>query len=385
MKVLAIAGVGLRMAVKDRTSVFFMAVMPFLMVFMMGLMFGGGQRLSVGVAGGDGPLPKRLAAALAEGGRVEVVRLDGEAALREAVERGEVGGGLLIPAGYAAAVGGGATAEVRYLSRPSDPQGMELAALVRSAVLREAGSVGAAAFGAAHGDGSFAANLDAADAARAPGITVRATTVGETVFPEGMAGFALSAPPLLLLYTFLTSLTAAAGLVATRVSGLSARMYSTPTPVWALLAGEAAGRIAVALAQGLIIMLGSALLFGVAWGDPLGAAALLVAFSLVGGGAAMLLGSVFRTQGAVTSAGLILGLGLAAAGGSMAPLEALGDTARRLAYLTPHAWGYEGFAALVRHGAGFADVLPQVTILCGYAAVFFVAGTLLLRRALIRN
>jgi ABC-2 type transport system permease protein len=36
------------------------------------------------------------------------------------------------------------------------------------------------------------------------------------------------------------------------------------------------------LVQGLVIMLGSALLFGVRWGDPVAAALLLVAFAIRG-------------------------------------------------------------------------------------------------------
>lgn len=68
------------------------------------------------------------------------------------------------------------------------------------------------------------------------------------------------------------------------------------------MAGEALGRFAVALTQGLVIMVGSALLFGVGWGDPLGAGVLLL-FCLVGSGAAMLLGSLFRTEGPAIGGG----------------------------------------------------------------------------------
>ena len=38
------------------------------------------------------------------------------------------------------------------------------------------------------------------------------------------------------------------------------------------LAGEALGHFAIALVQGLIVMIGSALIFGVNWGNPFGAA-----------------------------------------------------------------------------------------------------------------
>ncbi|GAA1611397.1 hypothetical protein GCM10009733_004310 [Nonomuraea maheshkhaliensis] len=108
-------------------------------------------------------------------------------------------------------------------------------------------------------------------------------------------------------------------LIETRRYGLSRRMYATPMSGGRILLGEAAGRVAVAPAQGLVIMLGSALLFGVRRGDPLGAAALPLAFSLVGGGAGMLLGAVMRTEQQALSLGLLLGLGPGAARGGCAP------------------------------------------------------------------
>jgi ABC-2 type transport system permease protein len=386
MKVLTIAAVSLRLAFTERTNVFFMVAMPFLMVFMMGLLFGpGGQQLKLGVAGGDqGPLARALVSALGSGERVAVEPFGGEAALREAIERGAVQGGLMIPATYDTGLRRGGRAELRYLSRAADLRSPDLASWVRSVVPQEAAVIRAAGFGVAQGAGSFDRNLAAARNAEVPGVAVTVVTMGEARFPEGLSAFSFSAPPLMLLYTFLSSLTAAVGLIATRRSGLARRMYATPTSAMTLVAGEATGRLAIALVQGLLIMLGSALLFEVDWGDPLGAAALLTVFSVLGGGAAMLLGSLVRTEAAATSAALIVGMGLGAAGGTMMPLEFLSETMRAVAHFTPHAWGYEGFVELVRHDAGITGILPQLGVLTGYAVVLFTAGVWALRRALIR-
>ena len=167
---------------------------------------------------------------------------------------------------------------------------------------------------------------------------MRVTTAGESLFPEGFDPFGASAPPLLLLFTFLTSLTAAIGLIETRLLGVARRMYATPVSARAIVAGEALGRLVIALTQALLIMLGSALIFGVDWGDPFAAGALVLVFSLVGSGAAMLLGAAFKTPGAAVSVAMILGLGLAALGGSMVALESFSGTMRTIAHLTPHAW-----------------------------------------------
>jgi ABC-2 type transport system permease protein len=143
-----------------------------------------------------------------------------------------------------------------------------------------------------------------------------------------------------------------------------------------------AGRFATALVQGVFIMVGSLLLFGVSWGDPLGAVALLLLFCLVGAGAGMLVGAVFSTEQQAVSVGLLLGLGLAAIGGAMVPLEVFSDTMRTVAHLTPHAWALDGYAELGRHDAGIGGILPELGILAGYAAVLLSLATWRLRLAI---
>ena len=211
---------------------------------------------------------------------------------------------------------------------------------------------------------------------------MRVTKAGEALFPEDLGRFDLGATSQLLLFVFLTSLTGAVALIETRQLGLARRMLSTPTPVGTILMGEALGRTAVALAQGLIIMVGSALIFGVNWGNPLGAGLVLLLFALVGAGAGMLAGSVFNTEQQAIPVALLAGLGMAAIGGSMVPLEIFPDTMRTIAHFTPHAWGNDAFAELVRRNGGAGDILPELGILAAYAAVLFSLATWRLRKAI---
>jgi ABC-2 type transport system permease protein len=96
----------------------------------------------------------------------------------------------------------------------------------------------------------------------------------------------------------------------------------------------------------------------------------------------MLLGTLFSSEEQAGSVALLLGLGLAALGGSMAPLEIFPKTARLIAHITPHAWANEAFSKLLKHGAGFVSVLPQVGVLLGFALVAIVASVWQLRRAI---
>lgn len=388
MKAVAIVGVNLRRMVRYRANLFFMLIFPMLLILVIGAAFGSGftPRLGVVVAGESGPLANRLIDALADAEDLEVERVGSEEAMRTAVERGELSAGLVIPAGYDGAVAAGEQVDLRYLGRP-DQSGQQLGIAVRAVVAQQGGLLRAARFAAEEADISFADGLDAASAAAAQvaPVTVRTTTVGEALFPEDLGRFDIGASSQLLLFVFLTSLAGSPALIEARRIGVSRRMLASPTPISTILAGEAFGRVAIALVQGAIIMLGAGLLFGVNWGDPIAAIVLLTMFALVAGGAAMVMGSAFRTEQQAGAVGLMLGLGLAALGGSMLPIELFSGTMRTVAKVTPHAWANEAFAELVRHDGGLLDIVPQLGVLAGYALALFLLGGWLFSRALTRG
>ena len=184
---------------------------------------------------------------------------------------------------------------------------------------------------------------------------------------------------------FLTSLAGSAALIQTRRIGVARRMFATPTPVRSILLGEGLGRFGVALVQGVFIMVGTLLMFGVRWGDPLSAIVILLVFGLVGSGAAMLMGALFHNDQQAAPVGVFLGLGTAALGGCMMPLQVMelfAPAVWTVAHVTPHAWALEAFEDLVLNGAGLGDVLPFIGILLAYAAGFYTLAIWRLRAVL---
>jgi ABC-2 type transport system permease protein len=116
--------------------------------------------------------------------------------------------------------------------------------------------------------------------------------------------------------------------------------------------------------------------------DPFGAALVLILFAMVGAGAGMLIGSVLNTDQQAGSIGLLFGLGLAAIGGSMVPLEVFPDTMRTISHFTPHAWGNDAFAELVRRSGTVADILVELAVLAAFAVVLLSVATWRLRKAI---
>ena len=246
--------------------------------------------------------------------------------------------------------------------------------------------IGAAQFASAETGSSFDDSLAVASGfvGEVQGPAVEVSAVGESIFPADMGQFDLGAPSQLVLFVFLTAMAGSAALILTRKLGISQRMLSTPTPVRSVVFGESLGRWGTAMVQGLYIMLFSFLIFGVDWGDPVGAFLVLIAFSGVGAGAGVLMGSTFSNDEQASGVGVMLSIGLAALGGAMFPLELFGETMQRVAHATPHAWAIDAFAELIRHDGATGDIVMELSVLAAYALVLFALAAWRLRVAITR-
>jgi ABC-2 type transport system permease protein len=384
MKALAIAANDLRRLLRWRANLFFLFVLPMLIILLLGAAFGGSGTARVGVIEGrGGPLAHQFLAALDARPAIELRRYSSVTGLQHAVARGDVDAGVVLPAGFDSRLRGGNSATVSYFARPNSVA-QQVRATIQS-VAAEQGRLLAAAQVLERARGtSFAQALARARAvaAKAPRVQVRLTAPDGSNYVATTGRFESGASTQLLLFIFLNSLNGAAWMIETRRLGIARRILSTPTSLRTLVAGQLLGRLAVALLQALIIILGSLLFFGVDWGNPLGTAAVVTSFCLVGTGAAVLLGSLFSNEQQVGPVALLLGLGLAALGGSMAPLEVFPKTARTIAHITPHAWANDAFSKLLDHGGDLGSVLPQVGVLLAFAGVALTIATWRLRRAL---
>lgn len=386
MTPLTIAGLNLRRTLRDRTSLIFLVLFPLLLILVLGLAFGGSYSPRLGVVStGSGPLSRALVADLGADRGTTLTRYDTRAAGVAAVEQGRLEGLVVVPREYDAALRTGRDVSLDYVSG-ADRTAQQVGTIVAAVVGKQSARLAVARvlqdqIGGGL-DGMVA--LTDATAAAVPDIAVRTTTAGEAVFPKDLGRFDLGASGQLLLFVFVTSMTASTALIESRKLGVSRRMFASPTSVTSIVTGEALGRIAIAVLQGLIIMLGSALLFGVSWGDPFAAGLVMLTFAVTAGGAGMLMGSLASSTQQAIALGLLLALGMGALGGSMMPLELFSPAMRAIAHLTPHAWAADGFAALVRHNGGLPDVAGVLAVLLGYGTVLFAAASLALRRSITR-
>ena len=386
MKALAIAGANIRRMVRDRSSFFFVFVLPLLLVLVLGTVYGGSYRPRLGIVAGEGPLARSLVAALEADGSIDVTTYTDVDKMVLAVERGELEGGLDLPEDFDQLVR--QHVEIGFTARDLQEQ-IELRTVIDRVVAQENGVLRAAGFASIQGVASYtdAVAIAQAEQANVERIDVQTQSVGQPYsFMQG-GRFDLGAQSQLVLFIFLTSLTGSAALIQSRTYGVSRRMLATPTRMSTILVGEALGRFGVAMVQGLFIIAGTWIMFRVDWGDPLATGLLLVTFSLVGAGAAMVMGSLFRNVAQASGIGVLLGLGLGALGGCMVPLEVFqifAPTMYDVAHFTPHAWAVEAFSKIVQLHGDVSSIIPDLAMLMGYAIVLMSAATWLLRRTLTR-
>lgn len=379
-KALAIAAINVRRLSKDRTGLFFVVIFPFLLIFVLGATFGSGFTPRVGVAAAQAPLAGEIVQRLRSVEGIEVQTFASADAMREAVLLGDLEGGFVIPRSYDADLRDGRPVEIPWVSLPSGAGG-DLSLIVASVVDQQSSLVNAARLAQERGAAdSFDEALARARAASEtiPIVEVRTSTAGN---PEG-SGLSTAAAQELTLFVFVTSLSAASMLVESRRLGVSRRMIASPTSIATVLTGEALGRFAIALLQGLLIVLGSTVLFGIDWGN-LGTVVLSVALlSLAATGAAMLFGALMRSEQQAGAVGVFVGLALAALGGSMVPLEVFPPVMERIAHLTPHAWALGAMDDAITRGATPAEAWRDLTVLAIYGVVLFAAAVPLFRRSL---
>ena len=381
---IAVAGTELRLFLRDRSNLFFVFVFPLLLVLMIGLQFGEGADAGrVAVTGTGSELRSGLVERL-EDDDVVVTDPAWDDALA-LLARGRLDAAVRVDATAATAYDAGDAVTLEVVRGASgNAQVVEQQIRVALGALRaDRGRLLALEEVGVPAGRAIAAVESAERDVVAPRLEV--TSVGRLSQEfEGMGQFEYGASGQLLLFTFLTCLGGSATLIQARRLGVVSRMLAGPMTAGELVAGQIIGRWTIGLFQGGYLILATSLLFGVDWGSLPLALLVLLLFSLVAAGAAILLGTLLENEGAASGAGIGFGLVLAALGGSMLPLELFPDSVRAISRVTPHAWAYEALAEIQRRGGGLLDVLPQLGVLAAMALILAALGGWSLRRNLAR-
>ncbi|MXM64702.1 ABC transporter permease [Streptomyces sp. HUCO-GS316] len=385
MTALAVARATLLRVLRDRTALFFMVLLPVAIIVVIGVTVSGFDQFRIGLVPPPrpGPVAGELTADLQDSPGLRTRTYDTAADATTALRRAELDAVVLVPSGLDADVRAGRSVTVRVLVEPSGSAGHGAVSSVSAVVAEHAARLQAARFAGDVTGGAFDDNLTlarGAEQAAAP-IAVRSQTVnGQSDFLP--LGYSYSTPTMLVLFVFINALAGGATIVQTRRTGVYARALAAPVSARTLVFGETVAYLLLALLQSVLIIGIGALAFDVAWGDPLAAGALVAVWALVGTGAGVLAGALFRTPEQVHAIGPAVGIGLGMLGGCMWPLALVPDWLRSAGHAVPHAWAVDAWTTLLSRGGDLPAILPDLAVLTAFAAGLVTLASLALRHRL---
>jgi ABC-2 type transport system permease protein len=381
MKALAIAQASGRRLLRDKRALFFTIVLPIILILVVGAVAQGFSNFKVGLVDLDrSHASHQLATDLEHTSGLSTVRYPSVSALNKAVGRSEINAGVVIPSGLQTDERAGKPIAIGVVAEQANTTQQAAVNRVSSVIAAYGGRVQAGQFAMRFG-GSFSRTFHMAGslATKTPrvGLATQVVAVSQNTLPPG---FEYSAPTELVLFVFLTAVAGGAALVESRRLGIYERVLAAPVRSRTIVIGESVTAMLIAAAQSALIVLVGSLVFGVSWGSPPAAFLLLLVWCLVGAGAGMLAGTLFRTPEQASALGPVIGITFAMLGGCMWPLSIVSPAMRAIGHATPQAWAVDAWTALLSGHGTIAMIWHELGILALFGLGFFAIATVRARR-----
>lgn len=184
---------------------------------------------------------------------------------------------------------------------------------------------------------------------------------------------ALLAPGMALMFLMYTVSNGGRTLLVEKAAGTLPRMLISPTSSFQILGGKVFGIFLSGLAQLLILIIGTTLLFNLNWGDPLAVVVLVASAALAATGWGIFLAALLKTSGQVANIGMALMLIFGVLGGSFINVSLMPDWVQWFSRISPNRWGLDGFTTLAMGGTLTNIVTPIIALLIMAAVLFLVS------------
>jgi len=388
----------LKLFSRDRMALFFFILFPFVFVIVFNLMLGdvggGDERIALNVTTleqQEESISHVILQAITtedeselEPGKPVIVWDEDYDEAREKVENGDINGLLVFPEDFTDEVMQGGTTELTVLAQADAMNTRAALNALASAIASWLDSQAAA------GDATIALlveqgtlNPDDAEAIEEAmqefyseenvtegqtSIVVNTETVGE-VEAESVANQVI--PGYLVMFVFFAAALGAEVIVRERENHTLERLLATSVQKRSLLGGIYAGTAAKGLIQIAVFWTVGILAFNIDLGvSPAAVVILSLLVVIMSAAFSIMLAALVRTRRSAGSLAVLCALILAPLGGCWWPLFFLPSWMQFLAKLTPHGWAMSGFNKLMLFGAEFGDVVTEMIVLLGFAALF---------------
>lgn len=392
---------------RNPVALVFMLLLPFALIFIMDAAFGGQrtglEHIPVVVVNQDeGTLGQNLVAMLQSESLqtlLDVTVLQDAAEARAWVERDDAAAAVVIPSGVSSALGkpGTSVTSIRVYVNPLRPiSGGVVRSIVRGFVdgvdvgviggyalfssLQQAGGLTSDPAQIRHLVDAWTERMTALARSWAGEERVRLVSLAQKR-AEGFDPIAFIVPSMAIFTLLFTMTSGGAVFLEERLHGTLHRLFGTPTSPMAVLVGKVMGIWWTGWAQLAILLGGSAVVFGISWGNPLLAALVCVLVVLAASGWGALIAAYASSPSQARLAGTTVSLVFGMTAGHFFPRENLPAWVWWLARVSPNAWGLDAFQKLLENPS-FAAVAPALAALSIMTVVLFALAAWKLGRQL---
>jgi ABC-2 type transport system permease protein len=383
---------------RDRASLFFFLIFPFLFIILFSFLLQGtggednriGLHLATREAGGlshqiIGAMVTANESLLKPGDPVIIWDRDYDAA-RQAVVDKELEGVLIFPADFTQAVMSGAKTDLEIFTDAS-------ATYTRAALESIAGAISSQISTNKVVIDATVRLLVSSGAIPADSESIASEVqklMGETMAGGIMGGDSYLAykienigdveagnpsdyviPGYLVMFVFFAAAISAHAIVWERQNNTLERLLASSVKKGSILTGIYSGTVIKGLVQIIVFWVVGILVFHVDLGlSPLAVIILSVLMVLMSAAFALMLATLVRTIRSAQSLAILTSLLLAPLGGCWWPFFLYPEWLQNIAKITPHAWATDGFNKLMLYGANFGDAVPSMVALLVFTAIF---------------
>ncbi len=196
---------------------------------------------------------------------------------------------------------------------------------------------------------------------------------------------AYMAPGMAIMFLMFTVTYGGRSLLVENRNGTLARLMVAPTRGLNILVGKGLGIFLTAVAQLMILIIGTTTLFQLQWGDALGVILLIISAAFGATGWGILFASVLKTPGQISVTGSAAMLLFGIIGGSFFDLSMLPGWISTINKITPNAWAIDGFYIL-SVGGKLQDITQNIIALFVMGIILLAISALIIeRRGLVRK
>ncbi|HKV56764.1 MAG TPA: ABC transporter permease [Ktedonobacteraceae bacterium] len=403
-----IARKDLLQTVKDRSSFFFLLVMPLVLITVIGLAFGsffgnGSSQIAITVAMSNqdnGPVGKAIVQALninTASLKVTVNQYSNANQVKDQVaNNGNVNAGVVIPANASntliAASSNGTLpknlVQVYSLPSTSDTRPTIIQNIVTNVLTSEvAGSTAVGqVYGVCNQPGNHCGQSSINTQSIASAVGQASATGGSAAVQTLTAGKATSfnnfdqVVPGYAIFFALFGINAVAGtILQEKEDGTFRRLLIAPIQRYALLGGKLLAQFILTLAQLTVLFAVGYFAFHLTIGSWPGVIALIIGASFATTGLGILLVSIVKTRRQLNPVVTLVVLITSAIGGAWWPLFVEPQWMQNIAKLGVTAWAMEGLNGVMILGKDFMQVAPDILGLLIYGLICFFVATRLFR------